>query len=32
MVGMSLIPWGPTRPSSSGRVRSLSDNAMLRSR
>src|SRR3979411_507289 len=32
MVGTSLIPCGRTRPSSSGRVRSLSDSAMLSSR
>src|SRR5262245_29205020 len=32
MVGTSLIPCGTTRPSSSGRVRSLSDSAMLNSR
>ena len=32
MVGMSLIPCGTTRPSSSGRVRSLSESATLSSR
>src|SRR4029453_9761060 len=32
MVGTSLIPCGTTRPSSSGRVRSLSESAMLSSR
>ena len=32
MVGTSLIPCGATRPSSSGRVRSLSESAMLSSR
>ena len=32
MVGTSLIPCGRTRPSSSGRVRSLSESAMLSSR
>src|SRR6476469_9433051 len=32
MVGTSLIPCGTTRPSISGRVRSLSESAMLNSR
>src|SRR5262245_64004900 len=32
MVGTSLIPCGTTRPSMSGRVRSLSESAMLSSR
>jgi hypothetical protein len=32
MVGTSLIPCGATRPSMSGRVRSLSESAMLSSR
>jgi hypothetical protein len=32
MVGTSLIPCGATRPSSSGRVRSLSESAILSSR
>src|SRR5262245_6749026 len=32
MVGTSLIPCGAMRPSSSGRVRSLSESAMLSSR
>src|ERR1700680_4874071 len=32
MVGTSLIPCGTTRPSRSGRVRSLSESAMLSSR
>src|SRR6516162_8479796 len=32
MVGTSLIPCGTTRPSISGRVRSLSESAMLSSR
>ena len=32
IVGTSLIPCGTTRPSSSGRVRSLSESAMLSSR
>src|ERR1700737_368636 len=31
MVGTSLIPCGATRPSMSGRVRSLSESAMLSS-
>ena len=32
IVGTSLIPCGTTRPSISGRVRSLSESAMLSSR